>query len=104
MNNMQFGLSSDTIKLLQNVFANYHKVNKAIIYGSRAKGNFRTGSDIDLVITGTDLNLQDILSLKVQIEELDLPYAVDLSILDEVSNPDLVDHIHRVGAIFYQRS
>lgn len=91
---MQFGLSSDTIKLLQSVFANYHK---------GAKGNFRTGSDIDLVITGTDLNLQDILSLKVQIEELDLPYAVDLSILDEVSNPDLVDHIHRVGAIFFER-
>ncbi|MCP4168696.1 MAG: nucleotidyltransferase domain-containing protein [Chloroflexi bacterium] len=70
---MRFGLKEKTIAQIHSVLAHHPQVQKAILYGSRAKGNYKTGSDIDL------------------------------SIFNGTSDPDVIDHIQRVGVTFYAR-
>lgn len=100
----EFGLSPETISKIYSVFKNYPEIEKAILYGTRAKGTYKTGSDIDLALVGSK-NLNHSLSLKIAIEldDLLLPYEIDLAVLSEIENTDLVDHINRVGKIFYQK-
>ena len=96
-----FGLSQKTMQTLDLIFAAEPTVEKVIVYGSRAKGNYREGSDIDLTLIAPDLQFRQLLKLQGEIEESSIPQLVDLSILSEIKNPALVDHINRVGKIFY---
>ena len=98
-----FGLSPATIQKIQSVFKNHRQVERVVIYGSRAKGNYSPGSDIDLVMMGSGLKIQDILDIRVELEELNLPYFIDLSILETIKNPDLLEQMKRVELLFYQR-
>ncbi|MCK9293554.1 MAG: nucleotidyltransferase domain-containing protein [Desulfobulbaceae bacterium] len=99
---MSYGLKDETVEGIKGVFAKYPEVDEAILYGSRAKGNFRLGSDIDLTLKGEWLNLQLLNKISLAIDDLLLPYHVDLSIYHQIDNPDLIAHIERVGKIFYQ--
>lgn len=98
------GLSDATLATVQAILASCPAVETAIVYGSRAKGNFSMGSDIDLTLVGAALT-QDMLSHLVgQFEESNLPYQLDLSILRDIDNPSLRVHIERVGKVLYQRT
>lgn len=99
---MSWGLSEREIALLRATLAAHPNVQRAVLYGSRAMGNYRTGSDIDLTLEG-DLHLQDINRLLLDIDDLLLPYQVDLSAFQDIDNPELVDHIRRVGVEFWRR-
>ena len=98
---MRFGLKEETIAKINAVFTKYPQVEEVIIYGSRAKGNQKNGSDIDLTLKGTDLDLELRNKISLEIDDLNLPYSFDISILDQINDPDLLDHIKRRGAIFY---
>ena len=98
---MPYGLSFQTIQAIQSVLAKFPQVEKAILYGSRAKGNYRTGSDIDLTLSGKDLDTALLLRIETELDDLLLPYTIDLSLFRHIENPDLVAHIDRVGANFY---
>lgn len=98
-----YGLKDIHIKKIQAVFANYSTVEKAVLYGSRAKGNYRNGSDIDLVLTGENLDLSTLFKIENEIDDLLLPYKIDLSIFHKIENPDLINHINRVGKVLYMR-
>jgi uncharacterized protein len=102
---MKFGLSEATIEKICTVLARYPQVETAVLYGSRAKGNYKPGSDIDLTLYGDeDLTLRVLLRLMSEIDDLLLPYTIDLSIFHTIDDPDLIDHIERrVGIPFYQR-
>lgn len=100
---MQFGLKDDTIQQINGVFTKYPQVEKAILYGSRAKGNFKRGSDIDLTLLGDGLNLFVVNKILIELDELLLAYTFDISIFKQISNPDLIQHIERVGVVFYER-
>lgn len=93
----RFGLSDNTIKLLKSVFEKYSTIEKVIVYGSRAKGNFREGSDIDLTVIAPTLTLSDLLRMETEIENLMLPYKVDLSLFHLIDNSEVRDHIRRIG-------
>jgi len=97
---MKFGLPITVIKSLNDIFKSYPQIEKVILYGSRAKGNFRPGSDIDLNLVAPELNTGNILEIETKIEDLNLPYRVDLSIKGTLENQQLLDHIERVGVIF----
>lgn len=99
---MSWGLSEREIALLRATLAAHPNVQRAVLYGSRAMGNYRTGSDIDLTLEG-DLHLQDINRLLLEIDDLLLPYQVDLSAFQDIDNPALVDHIQREGVEFWRR-
>jgi len=98
-----YGLSEKTIAGIQRVFAKYVQVEKAILYGSRAKGNYRNGSDIDLVLVGTELNLSQRFKIELELDDLMLPYKIDLALLHQIENKELVDHINRRGVFFYEK-
>ncbi|AEG02796.1 nucleotidyltransferase domain-containing protein [Methylomonas methanica] len=97
----QCGLNSATVKALQQVFSQHGEVERVLLYGSRAKGTFRNGSDIDLTLLGDNLDYGLLNRIETEIDDLLLPYTVDLSLFQQIDNPDLIDHIRRVGLIFY---
>ncbi|RJP85917.1 MAG: nucleotidyltransferase domain-containing protein [Desulfobacteraceae bacterium] len=100
---MKFGLTDETIEQINGVFSRHPQIEEAIIYGSRAKGNYRNGSDIDLTLSGIGLNLDVITQLSLELDDLLLPYSFDISIYQQISNPDLLKHIQRVGIVFYKK-
>ena len=96
------GLCEKDIAAICAVFTAFPKIEKVILYGSRAKGNYRVGSDIDLTLQGTSLNYSDLVAIDEKLDDLLLPYTIDLSLLHQIENNDLIDHIRRVGKIFYE--
>lgn len=98
---MKFGLEDLDIQKIQSVFAQFPEIQKVIIYGSRAKGNFKMGSDIDLTIIGENLSFSLLLSIRGVLADLNLPYLFDVSIFTSLENLDLIEHINRVGQEFY---
>ena len=101
---MQYGLSHDTIKLLNEIFSNYSQITEVLIYGSRAKGNFSDGSDIDLTLKGNDIDFTTLQQLGNSIDNLLLPWLVDLSIFSSIKNKDLIEHINRIGKSLYKKT
>ncbi|MBU1171423.1 MAG: nucleotidyltransferase domain-containing protein [Proteobacteria bacterium] len=99
-----FGLPDKTQTVLRNILAGCPAVEQAILYGSRAKGNHRPGSDIDLTLVGDHLDLNTLGKLAASLEESSIPYQVDLSLWSRIDHAGLREHIERVGVIFYQRS
>lgn len=96
-----FGLPDKTINLINEIFAKYSGIEKVLIYGSRARDDYRNGSDIDLTIIG-DISTKDKIHISWLIDDLPIPYMCDLSILKNIKNENLVEHIERVGQIFYE--
>lgn len=102
---MKYGLPQSAIQKICVVLARYPQVDKAILYGSRAKGTYKNGSDIDLTLRGgTDLTLNVIYKILDDLDELLLPYTIDLSIFNNIGDPDVIEHIQRVGVTFYEKS
>ncbi len=102
---MKYGLPELTIQKIRTVLRHYSQVEKATLYGSRAKGNYKNGSDIDLTLHGsTDLTLKVLYRIMDELDDLLLPYIIDLSIFNTISDPDVIEHIQRVGVTFYDKS
>lgn len=99
-----YGLSEKTIKAIHGVFAKYPQIDRAVLYGSRAKGNYRNGSDIDLALVGAALDLSLVFKIELELDDLLLPYRIDLSVYHQIENRELVEHIDRVGVLFYENS
>lgn len=100
---MRFGLDDSVVEKLTEVFEANPKVDKAYIFGSRAKGNFRADSDIDIAIKGYDLTLDDILKMSVAFEDKGITNNIDLLDYNEIKEPALIEHIDRVRVEFYSR-
>lgn len=99
---MPYGLTDETIARIRDVLAAHPAVERAVLYGSRAKGNFRAGSDIDLCLMGSALSLTEQLQIESELDDLLLPYKIDLSRLHALESPALLDHIRRVGVTLYE--
>ena len=100
MNPDRFGLKEETIAEINSVFGKYDNIKKIILYGSRAKGNFKPGSDIDLTLFGKDLTTTDLLKIENELDDLMLPYQIDLSLHHKIDSSELLEHIERVGVEF----
>ncbi|MBP7282689.1 MAG: nucleotidyltransferase domain-containing protein [Leptospiraceae bacterium] len=100
-----FGLSVNAIEWITRVLKVFPEIEEAIIFGSRAKGTEKPGSDIDIAIKGNleDYRLTERLRLMLQ-EGLYLPYFFDIVDYERIENPALKDHIDRVGKLFYKQS
>lgn len=102
-----FGLSADTLKKIRHKLAQHPHVERAVVYGSRAKGNYKPGSDIDLTLhaaPGADIEHRELSNILEEIDNLLSPYTVDLSVFDQRTNAELRKHIERVGQVLYARS
>lgn len=92
-----FGLTERALGLLRGLFSADRRIERAIVYGSRAKGNFRHGSDIDITLDAPSMDFDGLVRLCSAVDDLMLPWNVDLSLLSHIDNPNLLDHIARVG-------
>ncbi len=97
---LRFGLKESVIQKINSIFSCYPQIEKAVIYGSRAKGNYRQGSDIDITLYG-NLTLENLNRISTRLDDLYLPYSIDLSIYNHIDAPELIEHIDRVGIDFY---
>lgn len=100
---MKFGLEQNTIDKLIAAFEQFTAVDKAIIFGSRAKGNYRPDSDIDIAIKGQDITTDVIIAMSIAFEEKGITHKIDLLNYDTIVEPALKEHIDRVGVEFYSR-
>lgn len=97
-----YGLKQEDIQKIIEVFKKYSVIEKVFLYGSRAKGNYKPHSDIDLTLVGNELNISNQFAIETELDDLLLPYKIDLSIYHKIENQDLLDHIDRVGILFYK--
>ncbi|MEW5692134.1 MAG: nucleotidyltransferase domain-containing protein [Candidatus Hydrogenedentota bacterium] len=98
---MNNGLDERTIEQIRSVLSCFKSIKKVVLYGSRSKGNFKKGSDIDLALYGKELTSKTVNEIADRLDDLLLPYKFDLTIVSSITNPDLIDHINRVGIVLY---
>ena len=101
--NDRFGLKQHTIAAIQGVFAQHPDIEQAVLQGSRAKGNYRPGSDIDVTLFGEALTYAQLNRIETEIDDLLLLQTVDLFLYSQLDNAGLLEHMQRVGQFFYQR-
>lgn len=101
---MEYGLGEEVIQKIQGVFAIHPEIEKVLIYGSRAMERYKPASDIDLTFIGERVDLPLLNKIEWELDDLLLPYTFDLSIYHKIINTDVVDHIIRVGKLFYERT
>ena len=102
MNN--HGLSEKTWKDINQVFKQFKEIEEATLYGSRAKGTHKPGSDIDLTLKGQNLSLKVLNKISLALDDRYLPYTFDLSIYHQIDNLDLLSHIQRVGKVIFTKT
>lgn len=97
------GLSGQTVERIQEVFAHHPEVERAVLFGSRAKGTARPGSDIDLALYGEGLDWRVVGRIEDELDDLLLPYTFSLLHHDARTDSEVAAHIARVGVPFYRR-
>jgi nucleotidyltransferase substrate binding protein (TIGR01987 family) len=100
---LEIGLTDILIEKIQNVFSKYKEIESVIVFGSRAKGNFRNGSDIDIALKG-EISFDLRTKIALALDEIEIPYEIDLKVFNTISNQDLVEHINRVGVSIYEKN
>lgn len=102
MNNKNFGLSGDDLDLIKTILSEFPEVESAYLFGSRAKGNYQRGSDVDIALKGKNLDRDILLTISHILNEITtMPYQFDLLQHDTINNADLIEHIDRVGKCIY---
>ncbi|MCL2792946.1 MAG: nucleotidyltransferase domain-containing protein [Spirochaetaceae bacterium] len=91
-----YGISQNALEKIKAILFSVQGVESVILYGSRAKGNYKEGSDIDLTVKG-NLTFEDLVKMSVSLEDLNLPWKIDLSLYSQIKNENLLEHIDRVG-------
>lgn len=99
----RFGLPATVLEHIVRTAAQFPGIEAITLYGSRAKGTFREGSDIDLCLHGAGLTHNDLNAFSIALDELCLPWIIDLNLFHRIRNDDLRDHILRVGVRIYER-
>jgi predicted nucleotidyltransferase len=93
-----FGLNETDSNHIKEAISHYPEIDQAIIFGSRAKGNYNSGSDIDIALKGNNLSNEILFKLRDELtEQLPLPYFFDLVIYNTITNKELIQHIDRAG-------
>jgi len=99
----RFGLGAKTTQNILHVLGRHPEIEKAILFGSRAKGTSRPGSDVDLALIGNDITQRIVSRLYQELDELPIPNEFDLVIMAQIQDPEVIAHIKRVGIVFYEK-
>lgn len=98
-----FGLPLYVMERLGAAFPGHDAIESVTLYGSRAKGTYRHNSDIDLMLNAPHMNWTEFNQLEREIDDLLLPWKVDMALRHQVENSDLLDHVDRVGVAVFDR-
>lgn len=100
-----FGLRESDVLTICSILAQYPEVAQALIFGSRAKGSYHPGSDVDIALKGDRITAQIILRISFALnEETNMPYMFDVLNYHSIREAALSNHIDRVGIVIYERS
>jgi len=100
-----FGIYEKSYDLIINAIKSFHEIEKAIIFGSRAMGNFKKGSDVDIAIFGENIKFETTSELNAKLnEEIPIPYYVDILNFNDISSKELKKHIIEEGKVFYLKA
>lgn len=100
----KFGLLDSDLETVISVLSKHSEVKNAFIFGSRAKGNYKNGSDVDIALKGAELNMDILHQISYWLnEETALPYKFDVFNYHKINEPALTEHIDRVGIEFYSK-
>jgi hypothetical protein len=99
---MKYGLKNQAIAQINAVFASHPEIEQVILYGSRARGDYKDSSDIDFALKGRKPNSRIIDRINCDLDGLFLPYCFGISLFSRINKADLIDHINRTGIIFYE--
>lgn len=102
MNDAEFGFKAGDLQEIINIISRFSAIQKAVIFGSRVKGNYKSGSDVDIAIWFEGLDITPKINGLLNDETL-LPYMFDVLNYQAIKNQDLKEHIDRVGITFYKR-
>lgn len=101
---LNFGISQSDMEYIVSTIKDFDEIEQAILFGSRAKGNFKTGSDIDIAIVGDQVTFTTVACLHSRLEdEGPLPYFIDIVDYQHTTHQELKDHIDRVGVVIFDR-
>lgn len=98
-----YGIKDKDFISIRDIFAGHENADKVILYGSRANSNYRDSSDIDLVMAGEKLELTEKFTIENELDDLLLPYKIDVDIPHNIQNADLIDHIRRYGITLFEK-
>lgn len=98
---LEYGITSEQLEKISDIFKDFKKISTVSLIGSRAKGIFRSGSDIDLLLRGENILLDDLSEIMLRLDDLFLPYKFDLIIFSNVKDPELLSHIFKYAKIIY---
>ena len=94
---IKFGIPSDVLERIVQTIRLEKRIKEIILFGSRAKGEFKKGSDIDIAVIADTLQFDELNQIRVNISELLTPYSVDIIDFNKITNNELKEHILRVG-------
>lgn len=99
---MNFGLSEKSIEMICETLSRWKIIEQAAIFGSRAKGNYKNGSDVDIVIYGSQITNEILIRLATLLnEELPLPYYFDIVHYESIKDAALKNEIDTHGKAFW---
>jgi len=99
----KYGLPQQKLTSFIDILSKYKEIKEVVLFGSRAKGNYKSGSDIDLAIKGENIDIQIITELNKDAEKIWFPYTLDFVIYEQINEPALNQHIDRVGIPIYTK-
>ncbi|NSW92788.1 MAG: nucleotidyltransferase domain-containing protein [Firmicutes bacterium] len=101
---MNYGLSESDLDYIVKAIKKFPEIQKALIFGSRAKGNYKPGSDVDIAICGERITFDTLSSLHAVLEEYGpLPYFFDIVDYSHLEHKELKEHIDRVGKVIFEK-
>ncbi len=100
---MEYGLKPEILTDICNIFQKFCEIEEVLLYGSRAKGNFRANSDIDLALIGEKIDLSLKFKIENKLDDLCLPYKIDLLIMDKIVDANLKSEINKYGKPLYRK-
>ena len=93
------GIPSEHFERIIGIFKKYSRIDEAVLFGSRAKGCFCEGSDIDFSLKGDGLDFRLLTQIEMDYDALNLPWKLDLLLDAQIENEALKSHIRRVGIV-----
>lgn len=89
-----FGLSNKIYEQIINVIKQYNY--KFMLFGSRARGDYKENSDIDIAVLGKT-NERDEYLIRNSFDLLDIPYTIDIIFVDKGIRKQLEASIRKEG-------
>lgn len=95
-----YGLKEGDLPIIKSLLMPYKSIEKAVLFGSRATGNYKQGSDVDIAIFAKDKDVISKISFALNEETL-LPYHFDVIDFYSLTHHNLIEQINKTGIVIY---